>query len=97
MKRITAVIGIVIGIAATPTVVAAGDSNPPFATRPVRARPRLGHAAGPALRTGPGWAVRVRLLLEVGRRDPLVVPTSELPRYAPRPRCLKRGSSSTLL
>ena len=29
MKRIALVIGIVIGIAATPTVVAAGDSNRP--------------------------------------------------------------------
>jgi hypothetical protein len=29
MKRIAVVIGIVIGIAATPTVVAAGDSNRP--------------------------------------------------------------------
>src|SRR4029453_444254 len=42
--------------------------EPPVATRPVRARPRLGLAAGPALRAGPGRAVRVRFLFEVGAR-----------------------------
>ena len=69
MKRIAVVIGIVIGIAATPTVVTASDSNGSRKKphRPLRALPYVGHPARSDLRAGPGWAVDdVRFYREVG-------------------------------